>query len=57
MYDLAFLTIEGLLFAVVKGIINGYFFYVIFSLYIMLRDEPKRRLTLQQPGDLKKNSK
>lgn len=55
MYDIAFLTTEGIVMALIKGVINGYFFFVIFSLFIMLRDGPKHRLT--PPGDVKKNSK
>ncbi|XP_037033013.1 uncharacterized protein LOC119071995 [Bradysia coprophila] len=58
-YDLAFLTLEGLALALIKGSINVYFFYVIFSLHIMLRDGPKRKHTLldEPPAGLKKNAK
>lgn len=43
LYDLAFLTVEGLLMALIKGGINGYFFYVVYSLYVMLQNEPQRK--------------
>lgn len=38
MYDFVYPTMQGILFALIKGTINGYLFFVVYSHYITLRD-------------------
>lgn len=44
MYELFYFTLQSAMMAVIKGIITGYMFLVVYSYYIWLRDGPESEL-------------